>query len=207
MMPGNSQAASLKLGELAPDVATVERMVRDRIAYRGDPLLLFLDYCQAVSRLPRIVRGEASPALARLLDASERVQLTADFAGWLRYLGTQGPIDRAMQHPRYKRDGVFHAGGLEESALVVAPRKWGKSELLKALVYHHVAAPFDNDPAAAVVVLDPGGDLALQMARWPELSGPNRSRDRLLYIEPDLRDGLTVGLNPLDGSGLGRVRQ
>ena len=238
MLPAKRGAANLELGELAPDVATVERMVRDRMAYVGEPLLLYRDYCEAVGNLSRLardarqreleqadagnadwldpaqaraadrarrrlhVRGDENPAIDGLLEASKHDALTPDFEGWLRYLGKQGPIEKAMKHPRYQREGLFHEAGLEESVLVVAPRKWGKSELLKALVWHHVKAPNDTNPAAAVVVLDPGGDLARQVAHWPELSGPGRPSDRLVYVEPELVEGLSVGFNPLDGAGL-----
>lgn len=208
MVPTNAQTATLNLGSLPPDMAMIERMVRDRIAYLGEPILLLQEYCDALGRLHQLQQKgrqaeiDGRPELADLLQASRRQRLTADVPGWLDYLRTKGPIDKAMTHPRYQGSGIFHEAGLEESVLVVAPRKWGKSELLKSIVWHHVQPPRDADPEAAVVVLDPGGDLAMQIARWPELSGANRAGDRLVYIEPEVREGLTVGLNPMDGTGL-----
>ena len=54
-----------------------------------------------------------------------------------------------------------------------------------------------------MVVLDPGGDMAKQIARWPELVRD----DRVILIEPGLQKGKTVGFNPLDGFGLDEVER
>lgn len=219
MLTANGQGLGLDLGQLAPDVATVERMVRDRnermrkLRLKAGrpappPLLLFEDYCAAVGRLPQLTRqaqrgDEGSPSVTALVRLGNGQRLTPDFEGWMRYLGLdQNPIDRAMIHPRYQRGAVFPERGLTESVLVVAQRGWGKSTLLKALIRAQIEAPRDTNPTGAVVVLDPGGDLARQVARWPELSGPDRAGDRLVYVEPRLQRGLTVGFNPLDGTGL-----
>src|SRR5512132_1412618 len=57
----------------------------------------------------------------------------------------------------------------------------GKSELLKLLVYGYLRKP----GSATVVVIDPHGDLAEEIARFKE----HRKNDRLIYIDPYL-DGI-----------------
>ena len=57
----------------------------------------------------------------------------------------------------------------------------GKSELLKLLVYGYLRKP----GSATVVVIDPHGDLAEEIARFKE----HRKSDRLIYIDPYL-DGI-----------------
>jgi hypothetical protein len=66
----------------------------------------------------------------------------------------------------------------------------GKSELLKVLVYGYLRRP----GAATVVVIDPHGDLAEEIARFKE----HRKSDRLIYIDPylDSRGGRMPTLNP-----------
>ena len=54
----------------------------------------------------------------------------------------------------------------------------GKSELLKLLVYGYLRKP----GSATVVVIDPHGDLAEEIARFKE----HRKSDRLIYIDPYL---------------------
>ncbi|WP_342154486.1 hypothetical protein [Methylorubrum sp. SB2] len=212
MLPANGQARNLYLGDLAPDLATMERLVRDRMKFTRKPLLLYEEFCTALANLPRLVRARSSTpedapsALSDFVRLSERHSFTADFDGWTSYLRAQTPhrnaFDQAVKLPQYQREGLFPADGLSDAALIVATRGWGKSELLKAIVRHDIEAPNDERPASSLIVLDPGGDLVRQIAHWPELSGPARRSDRLVYIEPNLKPGWSVGINPLDGRGL-----
>src|SRR5512132_1552281 len=66
----------------------------------------------------------------------------------------------------------------------------GKSELLKLLVYGYLRKP----GSATVVVIDPHGDLAEEIARFKE----HRSSDRLIYIDPylDGSGGRMPTINP-----------
>lgn len=201
MLPTHGQAASLYLGDLPLDVATAEQMVHNRIKRTGAALLLFDEFCRAVNDLPRLTQAgqnSLAPAQMRFVKAAQRVPLSPDLDGYVRYLRTQGNLETALADPKYQRRALFHESGLIDSVLVVAPRGWGKSELLKAIIRHEVEAPNDTRPRGSVVVIDPGNNLARQVARWPELTGSNR----LVYIEPGLQKGMTVGINPLDGRGL-----
>lgn len=128
---------------------------------------------------------------------------TPDEKGWISYLRDQHPrgVEETLKEP--DRKALYAEAGRQEHSLIVAPSNWGKSELIKALLYHYT-----QDRSAAVVVLDPGGDLVKQVRKWPELVRENR----LCLIQPGLDEndkeggsigkGLTVGFNPLDGTGL-----
>lgn len=70
----------------------------------------------------------------------------------------------------------------------------GKTELLKALVHH------DLTRGNAAIIIDPQGNFAQAVARWPEFAGAGA--DRLVYINPSIANGMAPALNPLDGSHL-----
>ena len=77
---------------------------------------------------------------------------------------------------------------------ITSTTKTGKTELLKAICLNYVHQP-DH---AGVVVLDPGGDMAPQMARWLELISSNQ----LVYIDPFLSKYHSPVINPFDADGL-----
>ena len=67
----------------------------------------------------------------------------------------------------------------------------GKSELIKVLVHSYVTRP----DSGSVVVIDPHGKLAREIARWKEFVG----NDRLIYIQPvGLKSGHTPVINPFE---------
>jgi hypothetical protein len=103
---------------------------------------------------------------------------------------TQAPLDNligrgllAMLMP--ERDRQRHTYVLGKSGS-------GKSELLKLLVYGYLRKP----GSATVVVIDPHGDLAEEIARFKE----HRKSDRLIYIDPylDGSGGRMPTLNPFE---------
>lgn len=73
---------------------------------------------------------------------------------------------------------------------VVGTTGSGKSELLKLMVHSYILRP----SYSSVVVLDPKGDLALQIGQFKE----NAGSDRLVYIDPALHPDFTPTLNPFD---------
>lgn len=133
-----------------------------------------------------------APALIGFILRGRSRARTPDEAGWRAYLGEIAPGFAEKLASMY-RPSAFPEVHRNRHTLVVAPTGHGKSELLKALVWHYV-----QHPGAAVIVLDPGGDMSRQIARWPELL---RS-ERLVYVEPELRPGYTVGINPFAGGTL-----
>jgi hypothetical protein len=152
---------------------------------------------------PHHAQRSIAPAIWNFLLQPQPSSFTPDQAGWLNYMKSRNPkfVEEAFNKP--PRPALYAEIGRQEHTLIVAPSKWGKSELIKALLYHYA-----QDGSAAVVVLDPGGDLVKQVRKWPELVRENR----LCLIQPGLdqddEEGgfigadLTVGFNPLDGSGL-----
>ncbi|MEM7662794.1 MAG: DUF87 domain-containing protein [Pseudomonadota bacterium] len=65
----------------------------------------------------------------------------------------------------------------------------GKSETIKAMVHQYLT----SEEQAALVVIDPHGKLAQEIARFKE----NRKSDRLVYVKPDLMEFRGPALNPL----------
>lgn len=113
---------------------------------------------------------------------------TPDDQGWLNYLVDTNPgyFQKFASVPGpqlIEGERVGHT-------LIVAGAGHGKSELMKALVYHYV----ETDPkSAAVVVIDPHGTFAREVARWPQFAA---DPDRLVYIRADLIAGHVPPLNP-----------
>ena len=160
------------------------------------------DYCAYVRDFRQLSRDFRShgvemerynAALGGLLSLGHRPQFTPDFEGWVAYLKALNPVLEDKM-ARLSRASALPEAGRREHTLIVAPVNWGKSELLKTLAYHYA----EHAGLAAVVVLDPGGDMAKQIAKWPELVRD----DRVILIEPGLQQGKTVSLNPFDGAGL-----
>ena len=74
-------------------------------------------------------------------------------------------------------------------AYITASTEAGKSELIKHLVF-----PFlkEKNPSSAVVVVDPNGDMALEIAQFKEFY----QNDRLVYFDPFLASGTIPVINP-----------
>lgn len=142
------------------------------------------------------VLGQEDPAVRYFLQHDALRDDTPDFAGWQRYLRRKIPLEKVVK--RYRRPADFPEIGRRMHTLVVAATGHGKSEVLKALLHHYV-----QHPATGVLVLDPGRNLAQDIARWPELHRQNR----VIYVEPELRPGLTVGFNPFSGGHLLEERE
>jgi uncharacterized protein DUF87/type IV secretory system conjugative DNA transfer VirD4/TraG family protein len=67
----------------------------------------------------------------------------------------------------------------------------GKSELLKNLIWEQI-----KSERAAVVLLDPKGDLSRDVSRFADHCLPHR-KDKLVYVSPFDFDGQTPVINPL----------
>jgi hypothetical protein len=137
------------------------------------------------------VRDTARMELARL---QKFVQFSSNHSGYCQYL------DRACPGLFFRLSQDIKALVKEEEhtthAYIMSTTKTGKSELLKALVLNYILQP----DYASVLVLDPGGDMSRQIARWPELI----PQERLIFIDPAMSDTHVPVINPLDVGNLSR---
>lgn len=117
---------------------------------------------------------------------------TPDLPGYLRYLAQREPplfdiLTRELAAHMAEEDRGEHT-------YLVATTKSGKTEFLKALLHSYVTKP----RSAAIVVIDPAGDFARQIAHWPEFV----ASDRLVYLDPTLAPGMMPTINPFEISGV-----
>lgn len=146
-----------------------------------------LEWEGRTSRKPPI-----EPAVEAFVERGNPRAYSPDLMGWLAYVQDVAPA-LSPKLAQLAGSGGFSEHERRMHTLVVAPNGHGKSELLKALVWHYV-----EHPGPAVVVIDPAGDMCRQIAQWPELLRSGR----LVYVEPYLRPGYTVGINPFAGGHL-----
>ena len=129
-------------------------------------------------------RGEARP------------DWTPNLAGYLAYLREVAPGMAAfLSRPL---PVMLPAAAMLRHTYATGAIGSGKTEMLKLLI--HGLAGVGN---CAVVVLDPHGDMAEQIARWPEFAPGGAWHGRLAYVDPFLDDGHSPCLNPFD-LGVGR---
>jgi hypothetical protein len=117
---------------------------------------------------------------------------TPDLSGYPLYLGAHAPelaciITREL-------DAYMSEEDRGEHTYLVATTKSGKTEFLKALIHSYVRQP----RSAAIVIIDPAGDFARQVAHWPEFVGSGR----LVYLDPTLAPGMMPTINPFVISGV-----
>jgi hypothetical protein len=84
----------------------------------------------------------------------------------------------------------------QQHTYIAAGAGSGKTELMKAFIQH------DVNEGHAIIILDPQGNLARAVARWPDFAGAAKSR--LMYFDPRLgNDRNSVpGFNPLNTEGM-----
>ncbi len=81
---------------------------------------------------------------------------------------------------------------LKKHGYLVASSWSGKSELIKLLVYRELIKP---EPKEAVILLDPHGDMAQEIAQFNEFSH-TKYDNRLVFIDPSLKQGYSPSINP-----------
>jgi len=126
-----------------------------------------------------------------LVDRFSRDHHTPDPAGYVAYLLKAAPELHRQLHQPIRL--TFPDKARERHTYVMATTGGGKSELLKLLIYGDVL-----EKKSAVVLIEPGGDLARQVAHWKEFNSGNR----LVYVDPALARGKTPTINPFQISGI-----
>lgn len=89
----------------------------------------------------------------------------------------------------------------EKHTYIVGSAGSGKSEIMKKMIWEAIQK---ND--SAVIVIDPKGDLAEQVARFKEFSTP-AGHDRLVYLNPTAFIGYSPIINPLELHNIPSDRQ
>ncbi|MEM1035803.1 MAG: DUF87 domain-containing protein [Pseudomonadota bacterium] len=87
-------------------------------------------------------------------------------------------------------DLPVHESDRRRHTCLIGATGTGKSETVKALVHHYLR----SRQKAALVVIDPHGKLAQEIARFRE----NKVGNRLVYVKPDLLEDGAPSLNPLE---------
>ena len=105
----------------------------------------------------------------------------------------------AVEHPTFIQSFFFTPRTLRidekdrgKHTFICAGTGAGKSETVKTILRHYAT----TNTNTAVVVLDPHGKLAEQVARWQEIN----ASDRLVYIRPRYYKGRNVSFNPFEFS-------
>lgn len=127
-------------------------------------------------------------------DAPAPAEWSPDLAGYLQYLRAVAPgIADFLARPM---SVMLPASAMLRHSYVTGAIGSGKTEMLKLLI--HGLAGAGN---CAVVVLDPHGDMAEQIARWPEFAPGGAWHGRLAYVDPFLDPHYSPCLNPFDLGG------
>lgn len=189
-------ARSKYIQQLARECATDYE--RYDLLYLHDPLD-FEEYTAILRRIDRILQAIRAnrdtyeePAAMWLAENFNRRAYTANESGWLSYLSAKHPA--FFSKLQQVKPAALSESTRQKHTLIAAPNGWGKTELLKAPAHHYVASQ-----SAAVVIIDPHGDMARQIAQWPEL----HKDGRMVFLRQAPSHGsLTASLNPFDTHGL-----
>ena len=83
---------------------------------------------------------------------------------------------------------------LKKHGYLVASSWSGKSELIKLLIYREL---IKQKPKEAVILLDPHGDMAQEIAQFNEFN-QTQYANRLVFIDPSLKQGYSPSINPFE---------
>ena len=188
-----------KPGERVGDLYSPEELNKIRW---GEPVASLEEYLEATRHFQRYVAAWQKDGRDALADEDAKTNVVAytkaedaepNAQGYLRYLRKRHPFFRDVLEPGSRDTGLdvhLNADALRRHAFVVSSTGGGKSELLKVLA-HELAAT-----DAGVLVIDPHGELATDVGRFPDFS-----RDwsgRLVYLDAANR-AVRPCLNPLAG--------
>jgi energy-coupling factor transporter ATP-binding protein EcfA2 len=188
----HASEARWKADALRDDKAEHEARERRRaLEYKGEGVYQKIPFKPSISRhtktpfIAKVVEPELPEVvLARIYNPDRH---TADLDGYLNYLWLVArPLREFLNR---KIDVYISEVDRQRHTYVVGRTGSGKTELLKALVYGYIQRPRRE----SLIIIDPHGDVAEQIAKWPEVAG-----DDLVYINPLLSDNHTITFNPYD---------
>lgn len=120
------------------------------------------------------------------IDAYDPDKHTDDIDGYKNYLSSHAKRTRELLDTEVPALIPEHTRKMH--SYVIGRNGYGKSTLLKTIIHSYV-----QQDQCGIVILDPHGDLAYEIARWKEFSG----NDKLVLIDPSLSPGKTPCLNPV----------
>jgi energy-coupling factor transporter ATP-binding protein EcfA2 len=123
--------------------------------------------------------------LSRIFDPD---RLSPDWPGYLAYLEKVAPSLCEFFHRRLLV--LIPEDARKRHSYIAGQSGSGKSELLKVLLNAYLR----NQSKVSLVLIDPHGDLAEQVARFPEVAGS----DRLIYLHPKLSPEHSPTINPFE---------
>lgn len=129
-----------------------------------------------------------SPLEARLSRNFDPDRLSADWAGYVAYLAAVAP---SLCEFFYRRLPVLiPEDARKRHTYITGQSGSGKSELLKVLFNAYLR----SQARVSLVLIDPHGDLAEQVARFPDVA----TSGRLVYLHPSLSPEHTPTINPFE---------
>lgn len=171
-----------------PTDERIDFLIRER-GYHGEKAALYREW------LKRTLWDDYISAYAEYeKEAARRNRLIQDFPlcalGYLRFFCDARTEFRGFFFDRYRTLPISeHAR--ERHTYITGGTGSGKTEAIKVIVHHYVARH-----KTAVVVIEPHGDLAQQIAQWQDF---REDPDRLVYIDPAIDTAqYTPIFNPLD---------
>ena len=112
--------------------------------------------------------------------------------GWFHYLKEVSPV---FDHILNTHIPIV----IPEKSGSHIPTSWPPPALVKPRCSRRFAHGYYQHPTyCSVVVVDPAGDFAEQIAKWKE----NVDSDRLIYVAPDLDLSMTPTINPFEIAGI-----
>ena len=123
--------------------------------------------------------------LSRIYDPDRH---TPDWPGYVAYLAKVAPSLREFFYRRLPV--LIPEDARKRHSYITGQSGSGKSELLKVLLNAYLRA----EAPVSLVLIDPHGDLAEQVARFPEVAGSGR----LVYLHPGLAPDRTPTINPFE---------
>lgn len=171
-----------------PSEEHIDFQVKQR-GYYGDKATLYREYLTRTAWADYLSQHEQYEQ-----ETERRERIVQNFPlsdiGYISFFCDAHPYLRRFFFDRYRRLPISEQAR-ERHTYITGGTGSGKTEAIKVLIHHYVARY-----KTAVVVIEPHGDLAQQVAQWREFRD---DPERLVYIDPALDiENITPIFNPLD---------